>query len=156
MLPIITKEKRIDWKLTTMRYYYPSDSISESDNLNILKLNSEDPGFIFEHSKYKEFLSVDYLKERIEKSYSACIRESGKLVAWGLTHDDGALGSLQVMDEQRKKGYGRAILISLIEKCLQDKKIPFAQIEENNLPAVKLVRQLGFIEDRRVTWLKLK
>ena len=78
-----------------------------------------------------------------------------KLVAWGLTHDDGALGSLHVLDEYRKKGYGKEILISLIHQNRKLGKISFAQIEEKNLKATNLVEQLGFVKDRRVSWVKL-
>jgi 8-oxo-dGTP diphosphatase len=78
-----------------------------------------------------------------------------KLVAWGLTHDDGALGSLHVMDEYRKKGFGKEILLSLIHQNRKLGKISFAQIEEKNTKATNLVEQLGFIKDRRVSWVKL-
>jgi 8-oxo-dGTP diphosphatase len=78
-----------------------------------------------------------------------------RLVAWGLTHDDGALGSLHVLDEYRKKGYGKEILISLIHQNRKLGKISFAQIEEKNVKATNLIEQLGFVKDRKVSWVKL-
>ena len=78
-----------------------------------------------------------------------------KLVAWGLTHDDGALGSLHVLDEYRKKGYGKEILISLIHQNRKLGKTSFAQIEEKNVKAINLAVRLGFLKDRRVSWIKL-
>ncbi len=78
-----------------------------------------------------------------------------KLVAWGLTHDDGVLGSLHVLDEYRKKGYGKEIMISLIHQNRKLGKISFAQIEEKNLKVTNLAEQLGFIKGRRVSWVKL-
>ncbi|KAB2849155.1 MAG: GNAT family N-acetyltransferase [Ignavibacterium sp.] len=81
--------------------------------------------------------------------------KKNKLVAWGLTHDDGALGSLHVLDDYRKKGYGREILLSLIHQNRKLGRISFAQIEEKNQKAINLVEQLGFVKDRLVNWIKL-
>ena len=156
MLPHVTKHKNIEWLLTTMRLYLPANASLERNTFPVTKLSPEDSDFILDNSNYKNFLSVEYLQERIQKSYSAGIRENGKLVAWGLTHDDGALGSLHVLENHRGNGYGKAIVTSLIEQCRAGGKIPFAQIEEKNLPALGLVQKLGFKEDRRVTWIKLK
>ena len=59
------------------------------------------------------------------------------------------------LDEYRKKGYGKEILISLIHQNRKLGKISFAQIEEKNLKATNLIEQLGFVKDRKVSWIKL-
>jgi len=74
-----------------------------------------------------------------------------KLVTCGLTHYNDALGSVHVLDEYNKSGYGKEIMISLIHQCRKLNKIPFAQIEEKNLKAVNLIEQLGFIKDKKVS-----
>jgi GNAT superfamily N-acetyltransferase len=65
------------------------------------------------------------------------------------------LARLHVLDEYRKKGYGKEILISLIHQNRKLGKISFAQIAEKNLKATNLIEQLGFVKDRRVSWVKL-
>jgi hypothetical protein len=47
-------------------------------------------------------------------------------------------------------------LISLIHQNKKLGKISFAQIEEKNLKATNLIEQLGFVKDRKVSWVKLK
>lgn len=155
MIPIITEKRKAEWILTTMRYYLPEDVEIPENKMEVIPLTTDHIGFIISQSNYKQFLTPAYIEERITKSISAAIFKKDKLVAWGLTHDDGALGSLHVLDEYRKKGYGKEILISLIHQNRKLGKISFAQIEEKNLKATNLIEQLGFVIDRRVSWIKL-
>jgi 8-oxo-dGTP diphosphatase len=155
MIPVITENKKAEWILTTMRYYLPKDVEIPENKIEVIPLSTDHIGFIISQSNYKQFLTPAYVEERISKSISAAIMKKNKLVAWGLTHDDGALGSLHVLDEYRKKGYGKEILISLIHQNRKHGKISFAQIEEKNIKATNLIEQLGFVKDRKVSWLKL-
>ncbi len=156
MIPVVTENKETEWILTTMRYYLPEDVDVPENKNEVIPLTNNHIGFIISKSNYKQFLSPAYLEERITKSISAAIIEKDRLIAWGLTHDDGALGSLHVLDEYRKKGYGKEILISLIHQARKLGKVPFAQIEERNVNAINLVENLGFVKDRRVSWIKFK
>lgn len=155
MIPIITEKRNAEWVLSTMRYYLPEDVEVPENKKEVIPLTTDHIGFIISQSNYKQFLTPAYVEERISKSISAAIMKKDKLVAWGLTHDDGALGSLHVMDEYRKKGLGKEILLSLIHQNRKLGKISFVQIEEKNTKATNLIEQLGFIKDRRVSWVKL-
>jgi hypothetical protein len=44
----------------------------------------------------------------------------------------------------------------LIKKNRKLGKISFAQIEENNVEAAKLAESLGFVKDRKASWIKLR
>ena len=156
MIPIIIEKRKAEWILSTVRYYLPEEVEVPENKLEVIPLTTDHIGFIISQSNYKQFLIPAYVEERISKSISAAIMKKDKLVAWGLTHDDGALGSLHVLDEYRKKGFGKEILISLIHQNRNLGKISFAQIEEKNIKATKLVEHLGFLKDRRVSWVKLK
>ncbi len=155
MIPIIIENKKAEWILATMRYYLPNDVEVPESKKEVIQLTKDHIGFIISQSNYKQFLTPAYVEERITKSISAAIFKRDKLVAWGLTHDDGALGSLHVLDEYRKKGYGKEILISLIHQNRKIGKMSFAQIEERNINAARLVEHLGFLKDRLVSWVKL-
>ena len=155
MIPIITEKRKAEWILTTMRFYLPDDVEVPENKLKVIPLTTDHIGLIISQSNYKQFLTPAYVEDRITKSISAAIFKKDKLVAWGLTHDDGALGSLHVLDEYRKKGYGKEILISLIHQNRKLGKRSFAQIEEKNIKATNLTEQLGFVEDRRASWVKL-
>lgn len=156
MIPFINEKKEFEWTLSTIRWYLPDDIEIPENTYKTFPISTEHIGFIISQSNYKQFLTPRYLKDRIAKSISACIYDKDKIVAWGLTHDDGALGSLNVLDEYRGKKYGTEIVLSLIHQCRALGKIPFAQIEETNEKAVRLVTKLGFVKDRKVTWIKCK
>jgi len=156
MLPEITSNRKIEWRLTTMRYYLPESVVISGNKIKISKLNAAESGFILENSNYKQFLTMEYLQQRIEQAFSASVKINGKLVAWAITHDDGAIGALHVLEDHRNKCYAKEIIINLSRLIREGSQIPIAQIEEKNTPAIKLFEKVGFVKDRRVTWLKLK
>ncbi len=64
----------------------------------------------------------------MSKDISAGIVVDENLVAWGFTHDDGALGFLHVLKDFRKRGYGLDILLALIQERKKDNKSVFGNI----------------------------
>jgi len=156
MIPLILKYCIIEWQMKTDRYVLePTIQVNQS-NSEIVQIDKSYAGFMYENSDYKDFISVEYIKERLTKDVSAGIIVNDKLVAWGFTHDDGALGFLHVLKNFRKRGYGLDILLGLIQKRRIDKKPVFGNIMPDNLPSIKLVSKLGFVLDRSVSWIKLK
>ena len=155
MIPLITTGKQLEWKLTTMRYFLPIDTAFPENRIETFSLSEKDAEYIRENSNYKQYLPVEYLKKRIAKSFSAGVINNNKLVAWAITHDDGAIGALHVLNEFRNKGYASEIVLNLAYKIRNSGQIPIAQIEEKNESAIRLFEKLGFVKDRRVTWLKL-
>ena len=81
---------------------------------------------------------------------------NNNLVAWGFTHDDGALGFLHVLDDFRNKGYGIDILLVLIQMRKKEKKPIFGNIVPENIASTKLITKLGFKLDCKTSWIKLK
>ena len=102
------------------------------------------------------FTSTEYVKDRLARDISAGIIVDNKLVAWGFTHDDGALGFLHVLPEHRKKGYGMDIVRILIQMRQDEKKSVFCNIVPENTASIYLVKKLNFVFDRNVSWIKLK
>jgi len=74
-----------------------------------------------------------------------------KLIAWGITQDDGAIGFLYVLPEYRRRGYAQDVLIDLIKKVSDENKIPFVHIEEENEKSMRLAVKLGFEKDKVVS-----
>ena len=155
MINELPRTRKIEWQLTTVRYFLPCDVVIQKYKMNLTRLNSEDALYVMNNSDYKHFLSEEYLKDRIERSFSASVRENDKPVAWALTHDDGAIGALHVLDGVRGKGYAQEIVCNLSYQIRNAGYIPIAQIEEKNIGAIRLFEKLGFIKDRNTTWLKL-
>lgn len=122
MVSVVTNNKDIDWKLKTYRYILPDNIDIETQTKLVKYLDKTYSNYIYEHSNYQEFTSIDYIKDRINKGISLGLFVRGKLVAWGLTHDDGALGFLHVITEYRGNGYGKEIVKYLIKDKRQIEK----------------------------------
>lgn len=156
MVPIISEYREVDWKFETNRFILDKNITIDTPKNKVVSLSIEDAAYLYDHSYYQDYTSVDYFKERLKKGTSAGIFENGKLVAWGLTHDDGALGSLFVLDDHRKKGYGRDIVLDLVSKNRVNGIPNFANIELDNSASMSLFTKLGFTIDKKIFWIKLK
>ncbi len=155
MLPVLTHTRKIEWKLTTHRYYLPEGkSVEPTDHVS-QSLDSSMANYIFRNSAYKDFTSETYIKDRLEKDVSAGIWINGELVGWGLTHDDSSMGFLHVMPDYRGQGLGESIMRFLVIEKQGRKKSVFVNIEPHNHQSINLVKKLGFVFDREVSWVKL-
>jgi len=156
MLPIITENKEVEWKLSTRRYILPEQIIMDDPSQRFSSLKLQDAEYIYNNSKYKDYLSVEYIKERISKGIHCGTKENDKLIAWCISQDDGALGFLTVLPEYRGKGYGMEVLTEAVRKVRENDAVPFAYIEDSNQRATSLCLKLGFEPDRLIHWIKLK
>jgi GNAT superfamily N-acetyltransferase len=96
--------------------------------------------------------NADYIRWRIRTGPSCAIRRDGKLVAWAITHGDGAMGILHVLDEYRGQGMARSITTALAERCLQVGLQPFLYIVKKNNASVNLTESMGFRRHSVVAW----
>ncbi|MCD4709013.1 MAG: GNAT family N-acetyltransferase [Candidatus Sabulitectum sp.] len=157
MLPALTADKTLLWQLSTMKLVLPEDvTFPQKPESHITPLSAGDAQYLYDHSLYQGVTSSDYIRNRIQNGLSAGIFESGKLVAWALTHDDSAIGFLHVLPVCRRKGYAYELTVYLISKLRKQGKIPFVQIEEANLKSIHLATKLGFRKDRRVHWFEVQ
>lgn len=156
MIPILTGNRTIKWKLSTIKLYLPENAVLPDSMYALSSLKAEDAQYIYKNSDYKDYLSKEYIQERIKNGISAGIYDSGRLIAWCITQDDGAVGFLHVMPEYRLRGYGRKVTINVINKVRQYGKIPFVHIESTNVKSMKLALSLGFIKDRCINWFEIK
>ncbi len=156
MLPNFTKRFKLKWKLSVLKYVFNQDIDVDDHSETVSKLSSEDAEYIFENSKYKEYLSIEYIKERINNGICAGIYFNNKLAAWALTQDDNAIGFLHVMDEHRGKGFAKILTEYMISQVRRAGLFPFSYIEQTNEPSIKLVEKLGFQKVDKVHWFEVE
>lgn len=171
MVPIVTQNREIEWQLKTKRLILPEEDeinfslqnnvnkngeILEAEEVEIRALQNKDVNFIFAHSNYQKFTSKAYIRERIDADCSAGIIINGELAAWGLTHDDGAIGFIHVIKNFRKRGLAQLITENLIRDKRKNNRDVFLNVEVGNLKAEKLFYSLGFKFDRLISWIKVK
>ena len=156
MLPSIYEHGESEWIMTTNRYILRNNIDFEEPDTVIKQLDISSAAYIYQNSDYKKFTSLQYIQDRLNRDISAGIWSNNRLVAWGFTHDDGALGFLHVLNDFRRNGFGVQIIRHLIKKRVDEEKPVFVNIVPNNIVAIKLVSKLGFTFDRKVSWVKLK
>jgi len=142
--------------MTANRYILEDSIPIKTPNLKVESLDISHTAYIYENSYIKKYISKRYVRERLSKDISAGIFINNKLIAWGFTHDDGALGFLHIIEEYRKKGYATEILNYLINERRSKGKAVFANILVDNFKSTGLINQLDFKKDRQTCWLKLK
>jgi|WetSurMetagenome_2_1015567.scaffolds.fasta_scaffold103434_3 GNAT superfamily N-acetyltransferase len=154
MLPILKENFYFEIELSVIKYILPEKVTMPEKTGTVSRLLIEHADYIYENYEYKDFTNVEYIRNRIVKGISCGIFIGNKLVAWSITHDDGAIGMLQVLPEYRGKGLAKEITSFMINEIRKRNKIPFVQIEKRNLPSNRLASGIVFIKDRRVHWIK--
>ncbi|MBS4014064.1 MAG: GNAT family N-acetyltransferase [Bacteroidetes bacterium] len=155
MLPILTKEKRIEWRLTTERLYIPEGKEVEPSEIECKHIDKALAGFIYSNSAYKDFTSVEYICDRLIKDISAGYFVDGELVGWALTHDDSSIGFLNIIQQYRGQGIGENILRYLTTERIKTNRPAFVNIESQNIQTKKMLAKIGYEFDRKVSWVKL-
>jgi GNAT superfamily N-acetyltransferase len=93
-----------------------------------------------------------YIRWRIEHGPTAAIRRDGRLVAWALTHGDGSMGFLHVLEDWRHRGFARSLGLVLSRRVFARGLEPFVFIETRNRASQRLTEGLGFERVGRFTW----
>lgn len=153
-LEIFNNIGKIDWIFTSVQFYIKKE-IKFLQNIPLPSIPIHLSSFIYENSDYKEFTSIDYIEHRIQQGVSSIFYKDGEPAGWSLTHDDGAIGFLHVLEKFRKRGIAQLITIDMINKVKSTEKIPFVYIKEENYKSLSLVKKLGFIEQKKIAWLKI-
>lgn len=155
IVPHLINKRETLWDIRTHQYYLPKNVVlPDSPSYEILPLLPSDAEYIHNYTPYKVALLPGYLKDRILKGYSASIRQGDQLIAWILTHDDGAIGCLHVLDEFRRKHYGLAVCSRLCNKLRAAGKKPFCYLGTSQTES--FFTKMGFEKTIPVNWLCIK
>ncbi len=155
MVPILREGRKLVWDIGTTKFYLPDDVLLPSYENKTVELNVNDADAVYNNSEYKEYISREYAAQRIKRGISAGIYEDNKLVSWGITQDDGAIGFLHTLEEYRRKGYGYRVTLSIIEKLRNRGQLPFAYVVATNNRSISLLQKLGFVKDKVIHWFEV-
>lgn len=154
MEPLVLQGRPTVWRLVTRRFVLPAIAPRPTPHPDAMPLDPSDARHIHQLSEFPELAQADYIHDRICAGPSAGIRAAGKLVAWGITHDDGALGLIHVLPSARRQGLGAAIIATLSHLILARGRIPFSHIEDSNTASIALHLRAGFEAGPEIRWLE--
>lgn len=121
----------------------------------ITPLQVEDIGFLVRNQPYiDEYGGESYLKHRIKKGLTACIRFKVELIAWEIFHDDGTMGFLRVKESYRRQGLGLAIQAYLANKVIDVGKKALGYVSIYNCASLRLMQELNMVAVDRVSWVR--
>ena len=155
IVPHLLEGKTRQWKLECEQFYLPNEINLPKPIHDTSALSLEDVDAIYNNSTYQQYISKEYIADRIKNGVSAGVYENDLLVAWGMTQDDGGLGFLHVLDDHRRKGYGLSVTLALIDAVRKNGKIPFTYLEEDNVRSKNLVNKLGFKPLKKIQWFQI-
>jgi len=156
MFPIITEGKEIIWDLCMIQFYLPDDISIPPTKFRTVPLTEKDAHIVYDNSEYQQYISVEYVKDCIQKGMSAGLYENNKLVSWAITQDDGAIGFLHTLDNYRRKGFGNNVTLSMIEQIRKFGSLPFANVLPTNKRSINLLLEMGFRESKKIHWFQIK
>lgn len=86
--------------------------------------------------------------------------KNGKFVSYAktqaYTNTIGQIGSVYTEEEERGKGYGKAVVSEICRRIIERNRIPTLIVKKNNIPAVKAYTSLGFVNFDDYLLIKLK
>ena len=159
MKDILLEDRQVHWEMSCImlvlldRVVVAKNQLESGFRLDVL--TEENVAFIFENSKYSEFTSPAYIKHRIQQGIGFGIYDGNELLAWVLTHDDGAIGFLNVLEKYRRRGFGQVLTTEIIEAVRGLGQVPFVCIEKDNHKSLSLAKKLGYVPSREIAWVKV-
>ncbi len=154
MVPAVLQDRPVVWHLVGRRFVLPDTAALPPPHPAATPLDPSDADQVHHLSEYRDLAPADYIRRRIERGPSTGITLDGRLVAWGLTHDDGALGMIHVLPEARRRGLGAAILTTLAHLVCERGRLPYSHIEDDNAASVAIHLRAGFEAGETVRWLE--
>ncbi|MBQ3273174.1 MAG: GNAT family N-acetyltransferase [Solobacterium sp.] len=114
-------------------------------------LDEKDLPFVQE--TYTGFDADDaYLKRCLRRGMIG-IEAEGQLAGYIGTHDEGAMGLLQILPQYRRRHYAEALETAMIRFLMADGRAVWGQVEESNTASRRLQEKLGFAWGDLYYWL---
>ncbi len=158
MIPYLATRGQVEGDMRCMRFYLPDEvplSMNILDGVQVRPLVLSDVPFMYDNYIYKQTASVSYFEGRIKAAASFGVEIDGGLVGWVMTHDDGSLGMMHVLEAYRGRGIAELLTIQLCLSMRAKGVLPHLGIKVENVASAALARKIGFVEDRIIHWLQL-
>ena len=124
-------------------------------NIRLATINDLNEIYFIEEKVFNDYWSIDLIESELkdqEHSEVSVLEINKKIIGYIFQRkifDDNHIINLAIDIPYQHKGYGRFLLMKILEKDKNDTNV-FLEVKEANLPAIKLYIDLGFEEvDRK-------
>jgi len=118
-------------------------------------LKEQDADFVFEN--YSRAWSKDHIKKLLQRDLIWGAYIGDEIVGFIGRHIEGAMGLLEILPKFRRQGFGKELEYFIIDKVLDENKIPYAHIVQGNDVSMSLQGKIEGLEvaTRLATWVKI-
>ena len=145
-----------DWEEKCFRFVYENDKMDIELEHSIEDIREEDITIVDKNWTYTGSWSYSYLKSCIDDDISSAIYLENEIAGWCISHSDGSIGTLFVLDKFRNRGLAKDIMVSMTKKKLENSKLPFLFTVEENEKSINLVEKIGYTRYQKVFWMGIK
>lgn len=124
-------------------------------NIRLATINDLNEIYYIEEKVFNDYWSIDLIESELkdqEHSEVSVLEINKKIIGYIFQRkifDDNHIINLAIDIPYQHKGYGKFLLMKILEKDKNDTNV-FLEVKEANLPAIKLYIDLGFEEvDRK-------
>ena len=123
-------------------------------NIRLATINDLNEIYYIEEKVFNDYWSIDLIESELkdhEYSEVSVLEVNKKIIGYIFQRkilDDNHIINLAIDIPYQHKGYGRFLLMKILEKDKNDTNV-FLEVKEANLPAIKLYIDLGFEEVNR-------
>ncbi len=140
-------------------FYYPENkytTVSKPDStLVFTPLRAQDAELVNTTWKYGDADTLPFVKHLIETKITVGLFHEQKLVSWGLCQEYDAIGMMYTLEEHRRKGYARQVVLKMMELLLEKNIQPFGYITQENEASRNMFKRIGFEEGDAVDWITM-
>lgn len=131
---------------------YRTDKKPTENGVVIMPLRKEDRELVAD--SYDNLDEPEYIYERMDAGALIGAYVNGKLAGYIGTHEEGSIGILTVLPEYRHRKIAMALQTYIINKELEEGKIPYGQVKEENEASIALQKKLGlYLSKQKVFWV---
>ena len=128
--------------LKVKQYVYRGPKYQIHVPYEIKEMTMDDYGYLASHY-VRNGDDEAYLRNAIERGMLKAVNVDGEIMGFIGEHPEHALGMLYVSESHRRKGVGTALEKAMINKFIDDGKVPFDHVVLDNYKSMNLQKSLG-------------
>lgn len=132
--------------------YLSREHAPVSPEIRIVPLTEADADFVVENYHNAGAYREHILGRIAEGMLGATV--NGRLAGFAGVHMEGTVGLLEVLPEYRRRGLAEALEAAVINRLLDEGRLPYCHIKTGNTASFCLQEKLGLtVDHRKVYWL---
>lgn len=136
--------KEFEHTLKVKQFVYKGNRFIINSKYTILPFSISDLPYLKSHY-YRMGDDEHYFLSAIERGMLKAINEKGEIIGFIGEHPEHALGMLYIDENYRRQGIAKALEMTMINKFIDEGKVPFDHVVVDNDKSLHLQNSLGMV-----------